>query len=314
MPISSWSSSQKVEEAIRRSTKYMPADLARQIEAMLTPENLAILVGTLVIWAGSHFFGVGEIVDVGLLLVGAFTIGWSIGDIANNLYSFATTAINAQTEQDLDRAARSFARAVVEGGITTVMALLLRRSAKQLQATRGSSISSVARPRNPGLATVEADSQAGRLWRRPTTTRDPSMAAGTGETTAFGDMTISTAGSVVEQELARVHELVHSFLSPRFRLLRTFRARLGMSAYSRSALMTYLEEALAETIARLRVEGVNLGNLRLGLKFPVAGGYVTIQQLMSEGAAIGTISIGTLLFSVQFIPDAPHPNSGYVCR
>jgi hypothetical protein len=140
------------------------------------------------------------------------------------------------------------------------------------------------------------------------------MAAGTGETTAFGDMTISTAGSVAEQELARIHELVHSFLSPRFRVLRTFRARLGMSAYSRSALMTYLEEALAETIARLTVEGVNLGSLRLGLKFPVAGGYITIQQLMSEGAAIGTITVGTLRFSVQFIPDAPHTNSGYVCR
>jgi hypothetical protein len=307
MPISSWSSSQKVEEAIRRSTKYMPADFARQVEAMLTPENLAILVGTLVIWAGSHFFGVGEIVDVGLLLVGAFTIGWSIGDVANNLYSFATTAINAQTEQDLDRAAKSFARAVVEGGITTVMALLLRRSARQLQATRGASIGSVARPRNPGLGTVGADSQAGRIWRRPTTTGDPSLPAGAGKTSWFGDMTISTAGSAAEQQLARIHELVHSFLRPRFILLRTFRARLAGSAYWRSVFLRYLEEAMAETIAQLRVNG--LSGLLTGVRFPVANGYVTIQQLVCEGAEIGTIVAGTQRFSVQFIPDSPHPDS-----
>jgi len=35
------------------------------------------MAGTLAVWAGSHFFGVGEVVDLALLLVGAFTIGWS---------------------------------------------------------------------------------------------------------------------------------------------------------------------------------------------------------------------------------------------
>jgi hypothetical protein len=60
----------------------MSADLARQVDVILSPENLGIMAATIAIWAGSHFFGVGEVVDVGLLLVGAFLIGWSIEDVA----------------------------------------------------------------------------------------------------------------------------------------------------------------------------------------------------------------------------------------
>ena len=46
--------------------------------------------------SGSHFFGVGDIVDVALLLVGALTIGWSIGSVLQDLVDFAQTAIYAR--------------------------------------------------------------------------------------------------------------------------------------------------------------------------------------------------------------------------
>src|SRR5215471_3991715 len=101
----------------------MPGSLAYQLEALLTPLNLSIMAGTLALWAGSHFFGVGEIVDVGLLLVGAFTIGWSMEDVLRNLVDFGQGAIRATSEDDLDRAAQAFARAIVTAGITAVMAL-----------------------------------------------------------------------------------------------------------------------------------------------------------------------------------------------
>jgi hypothetical protein len=283
----------------------MPVNIARQIDALLTPEALGIFVTTLTIWAGSHFFGVGEIVDVGLLLVGAFFVGWSITDVAENLLIFGDKTINAQRDEDIDIAARAFAAAVVTAGLTAVMALLLRRSATQLQATRGSSMSQVIRPRSPGLAQVGADSQAGRFWRRPSVTGDASLPAGEGATTAFGDVTYSTAGTATEQQLARVHELVHSFLSPRLGVLRTFRARLAMSGYMRSAILQYLEEALAESVAQLAAHGV-VGLLR-GIRFPIANGYITLQQLVSEGAEIGTILVGTQRFSVQIVVASPPP-------
>jgi len=307
-PISTWSTTEKVAEAIRRSKKYLPAHLAEQVNMLLSPENLAILVGTLIVWAGSHFYGVGEIADVILLSIGAFAIGWSVVDVANMLYEFAVSSVNAQSEQDLDRAARAFAGAVVEGGITVIFAVLLRKSAKQLQATRGPSVRDVMRRRNPALENIGPDAQANQRWRKPTTTGDPALPPGQGVTTAFGDMTVSTAGTATEQQLARIHEIVHSFLSPRFILLRNFRAQLKAQSISRSALLTYLEEALAETIAQLRVNG--LDGLLTGFKFPIANGYVSVQQLAVEGAAIGTITVGTHRFTVYFIPSGYEPNDG----
>jgi hypothetical protein len=205
----SCSGTDRVKEAIIRSKAYMPANLAHQIGPLLTPQALVILVGTLGIWAGSHFFGVGEIVDVGLLLVGAFFVGWSITDVAKDLLIFATKSINARTDEDIDIAAQAFARAVVTGGLTAVMALFLHRSARNIQATRGTIVAVAIRPRNPGLAQVGPDVQAGRLWRRPSVTGDASLPAGEGMTTAFGDVTYSTAGSATTQQLARVHEPVH---------------------------------------------------------------------------------------------------------
>jgi hypothetical protein len=299
--VSTMSSSEKIREAIALSKKYLPATMAGQIDALLSPVNIGITVGTITIWAGSHFFGVGEVVDVGLLLVGAFFVGWSIEDVAKNLILFGKTALTARSEQDLDTAARAFASAVVTGGLTAVMALLLHRSATRLQATRGSAVRDVMRPKEPGLIDVGPNPK-----RAPSVTGDPKLGAGRGFTTPYGDVTYSTAGSATEQQLVRVHELVHQFLSPRLNILRTFRAGLRMSAYKRTAMLQYLEEALAETVAQLSAYGI-VGLLD-GLSFPVANGYVTLQTLACEGAEIGTILVGTQRFSVQFI--ATNPTSG----
>ena len=286
------------------------------VDALLTPLNLGILVGTLVAWAGSHFFGVGEIVDVLLLVVGAFAIGWSIGDVGKDLFRFADCTINARTDADLDRAAEAFAHAVVLAGVTVIMAILLRRSVKTIQATRGANVLEAMRPRSPGLPNVGADPEAGRLWSRPGIIDDPTLPAGEGSTSPFGEVRLSTAGSASEQALVRAHELVHRFLTPRFGPLRTFRVQLGMAGYLRSALLQYLEEAMAETVAQLRVNGFS--GVIEGIRFPVDNGYITISDMMSEGAAIGTITAGTQHFTVQFVAGgapASAPNACYaVCR
>src|SRR5258705_2447520 len=95
---------ERLKEVLTRSKKNFGPDVAQAIDSLLSPTNLAILAGTLTLWVGSHFFGVGEIVDVLLLLVGAFTIGWSITDVAKDVYTLAETTVNANTEADLQRA------------------------------------------------------------------------------------------------------------------------------------------------------------------------------------------------------------------
>lgn len=301
--VAAMSLSDRLAEVLKRSKKNFGPDVAGAIDSLLSPTNLAILVGTLALWAGSHLFGVGEIIDVLLLVVGAFAIGWSIGDVARDIYTFADRTINARNESDLDKAAQAFSHAVVLAGITVVMALLLRRSVKEIQVARGAAVTEAIRPRSPGLPRVGPDPEAGRMWSKPGIKSDPSLPAGEGSTSPFGEVRLSSAGSATEQALVRAHELVHRFLTPRLGILRTFRVRLGMSGYLRSALLQYLEEAIAETVAQLRVNGFS-GVLE-GIKFPVANGYVTISNLVSEGAAIGTISAGTQYFTVQFIPSGP---------
>lgn len=311
------SNTDRLAEVLTRSKKHLGPDAGKMIDALLTPANLAILTGTLVVWAGSHFFGVGEIIDVLLLVVGAFTIGWSITDVAKHLYTFADLTLNARTEADLDKAAHAFSQAALLAGITVIVALLLRRSVKQIQATRGVNVSDAIKPRKPGLPSVGSDPAKGKLWSKPGIKSDPSLPAGHGSTSPFGEVRLSPLGSMTEQALVRAHELVHRFLTPRFGILRTFRVRLRMSGYLRSMFLKYLEEALAETVAQLRVNG--FAGVLTGIKFPVANGYVTINSLLIEGAAIGTIVAGTEHFTVQFIPSAPEPdNACYieapVCR
>ena len=84
---------ERLKEVLTRSKKNFGPEVGQAIDVLLSPINLAILAGTLTLWAGSHLFGVGEVVDVLLLVVGAFTIGWSIGDVASDLYTFTDRTI-----------------------------------------------------------------------------------------------------------------------------------------------------------------------------------------------------------------------------
>jgi hypothetical protein len=86
-------------------------------------------------------------------------------------------------------------------------------------------------------------------------------------------------------------------------LFRTFRVRLNMAGYTRSVILKYLEEALAESIAQVRVNGFSA--LLEGISFPVQNGYMTIGQLGAEGAAIGTIIVGAQQFVVNFVMGPP---------
>ena len=56
---------------------------------------MAIVAGTLTVWAGSHFFGVGEIVDIVLLGVGVAALGFAVFEGAGELYEFGNSALGA---------------------------------------------------------------------------------------------------------------------------------------------------------------------------------------------------------------------------
>ena len=279
------SQQEKIGEALLRSIPLLPAETQAQVRAMLTPESLKIIAGTLILWAGSHFVGVGEFVDIILLGVGVGTIGFGVFGGVEALYNFATTAINAQTVADLDRAAKYFAEAVNILGITIISSLLLKKSAHSVL-DRG-------RPMIRPMPYVGKQPPAGT----PPISRPQSLPDGKfGATDEWGLIAISRNQSLIGQRLTLYHEWVHSILVPRFGPFLKLRAQLNLSRYQRSALLRYLEEAMAETYAQLRVRG--LQNVLVGVRFPLEGGYVTISQLVDEGVAIGNIILGGMQFTV----------------
>ena len=54
-----------------------------------------------------------------------------------------------------------------------------------------------------------------------------------------------------------------------------------------SALMRYLEEALAESYAQCRVNVI--GAIREGISFPITEDYVTTKALVTEGKFVGRV-------------------------
>jgi hypothetical protein len=129
-PVSAWSTAEKLHEAIHRSLPKLPAEVRDEVAALLTPQALAIMAGVLVLWGVSHFFGVGEIADIVLLITGGLLLGTVAFEVGEHLGKFGALAVNAQTDADLDAAADHFAEAVSKGGVQVVFAVLLWRGGR----------------------------------------------------------------------------------------------------------------------------------------------------------------------------------------
>ena len=289
------SNEEKVEQAIRRSLPLMPADARREVEALLTKESIAVMVGVLTLWALSHFIGVGEIADVVLLVAGVAALGGVAVQVAQDLYKFGDYALNAKSEQELDLAAKYFAHAVVVGGITTIMALLLRRSAKSntLKHNKADLIKL-----SEKLET--APTTDGKLFYKPKVVTGKVPSGLTGYTTEYGDIYISSRLSTTERQLTLIHEKVHSILTPKLQIFRDIRVRLRVNSYTQSFILQYLEEALAETIAQAGVKGMR--GVITRIKYPINGGYMTVAEIGTElkGILIGPINVGGATYMVAY--------------
>jgi hypothetical protein len=254
------SKADKLGEAMQRSLPHLPIEARSVVEGMLRPETLAVVCGTLVVWAGSHLFRVGEIVDLALLAVGVAALGFAVFDGAGELYAFATTAMEASSLAQLDNAGQHFARAVSLLGISAVQAVLLRGQAGVV-VSRGA-------PRVYPRVTVKAPVTAGTELEL---VRPASLPNGNaGFTSPYGAVSVARSQSISEQRVTLYHELVHRYFFPRTGPLRRIRAEVRMSGYARSALLRYLEEALAEGYGQLRSTELKKPSVRTDFRSPSA--------------------------------------------
>jgi hypothetical protein len=249
----------RLGEVLKRTLSKVGPDVQAQLAALIDPTTLGIMAGVLGAWVISHAFGLGEIIDVILAVGGAVAVGWSVLDGIDHLYEFAKGTYDGQTPADFDAAAEHLAQAIAILGIQAVLAILFRGAEKPMSGEGGRFNMGTA-PRNTP-------------WRyTPGITRDGALGAGAGETDWWGDAKVSTRGSVTDRRLATVHEKVHQFLAPKFYFLREYRASNRAMSYVRSSLYRYIEEAIAETVARVGVEGFR--KFFVGVRFPVREGYV----------------------------------------
>ncbi|MEO7329383.1 MAG: hypothetical protein ABI193_12440 [Minicystis sp.] len=120
----------RLTAALQLALPKLPADMQQAFGELLSPTNLAITVGVLVLWAASHAVGVGEVVDVGLIIYGLITLGSMALDVGKDLGEYLRLASTATSVKDLDAAATHLAQAVSVLGVTLFAALIMKHAGK----------------------------------------------------------------------------------------------------------------------------------------------------------------------------------------
>lgn len=127
---------------------------------------------------------------------------------------------------------------------------------------------------------------------------------GSARTDEWGDVIeISRDQPLSEQRIALLDEIMHPYLAPRTGVFRKVRGEARYDGYERSALLRYLEEALAEGYGQLKRNGL-LSAVK-AISYPrrrSKGGsnpYVTISQAWREGKGLGTIMLSGNRFYVS---------------
>ncbi len=114
-PVSQMSDTEKLTEAMQRALPKIPEQAKKAVKELLTPANFAIFVGMTVVLMSS---GVGEVLGLGLLVIGAVAGGIDLCvNVLRMVFDFYRKATGAQSEQDLDDAADLFTRIVLRGGV-----------------------------------------------------------------------------------------------------------------------------------------------------------------------------------------------------
>ena len=269
-PITQWTTNDKLQEVIQRTAALLPEEVGKQLLALLEPTALAIMATVVVVWAVSHFFGVGEIADVILLIVGIVSMGPIAFTAGEHLINFAYKTVYAKSEEDLDLAAENLSKAISLIGIQTVMMLLLKKAPKVLK-------------EDPNFSTFRVRDLPpnkrpnGKWFYKPKISTSTYLGKNVlGATYKYGDIKYLSILTGKTKKATILHEKVHSWLTPKLYLFRNYRVTLNWNSYAKSYLLRYLEEALAQTIGQVGAYGFK--RVFSGVTFPVKNGYVTIQH------------------------------------
>ncbi len=204
-------------------------EVGRQLKQLLQPQTLAISAGILVIWAGLHFTGVGEVADAAILVVGWIAVGAAALQGARELIAFAVGVNQAKTSQDIDQAAVHLATAIGLIGVQAVLSLLLHTAPKPYREPSNLPAKYWKGWWNLGAPPV---SPGGRWAYRPTIETVPAaeLRGALGSTSVWGDIKVSSALSQSDARATLLHEQVHAALTPKLYALRNLRVQIKLKA------------------------------------------------------------------------------------
>ena len=125
---------EKLTESIKRSAKALPGEVADELQAIFTPATLATMVTVFAVYVAAHATGIGQAMDIGMLIAGGIFFGMDAFTIFKDIAGFAN-AVNAQNEDELDKAGQHLASAVAKIGVDAVMTLLTKKVADKVADT-----------------------------------------------------------------------------------------------------------------------------------------------------------------------------------
>ena len=129
--LSHLNSVEKLLLAVEASIYYLPSEVAEEIKAIFTPATLATMVSVFAVYLAAHATGIGQAMDIGMLVAGGIYFGLDAFAIFKDIAGFAG-AIDATTEEELEEAGEHLASAVAKIGVDAVMTLLTSKVADEV--------------------------------------------------------------------------------------------------------------------------------------------------------------------------------------
>jgi len=130
--------SEKLCRAFVRAMGKLPGETMKEVQAMLSPESLALMGTMTTAWVGSQGIPVlGQTVDVALLTLGVAMAAAQTAAVKDSLWNYVRYASEARDEAGLDTAATHLARAVSTVGVSVVTFILMKKVSGKAQKQPG---------------------------------------------------------------------------------------------------------------------------------------------------------------------------------
>jgi RHS repeat-associated protein len=101
--------------------------IVEELAKLVSAEKLAVTAGIFAIWASSHAFGVGLVVDAIMLGIGYYFLGKAAADLIVGLITLTLNINGATCLKDLENAARTLSQTIAKAGSALVDGLVLRK-------------------------------------------------------------------------------------------------------------------------------------------------------------------------------------------